>query len=134
MSVKIIWNPDAIKDNDAPLGARSDPERATNETKQGTGTAFLIAKQRAAQGDKTISERADEIAAWLAERLADLVHDTVVNVQPSQALVLAAAHLVPRERLELYRTAIRAARSERPELHFLTSGAWPPYSFTIINS
>jgi hypothetical protein len=48
-------------------------------------------------------------------------------------MVLAAAHLVERGRLPAYRKGLGAARTERPDLHFLISGPWPPYSFANID-
>jgi Gas vesicle synthesis protein GvpL/GvpF len=52
-----------------------------------------------------------------------------VLVRPTEAIVINAAHLVERSRLDEYRNQVRAARGEREELHFLTSGEWPPYNF-----
>jgi hypothetical protein len=53
-----------------------------------------------------------------------------VRVSPEGSLVVRAAHLVVRERVEEYRERLRAAGDERRELRLLTSGPWPPYSFS----
>ena len=79
-------------------------------------------------------ERAEEIAGWLAERLASTVRESVVSVRPQEMLSVAAAYLVEVARLEEYRERLRRARDERREIHFLTSGPWPPYSFSSISS
>jgi hypothetical protein len=40
---------------------------------------------------------------------------------------------VERGAVEAYRLRLKEARSERPELKFLVSGPWPPYSFANID-
>jgi hypothetical protein len=95
----------------------------------GQGAMFLAAKQREVADRKMIEERAKEISSWLDEQLANVVNDSFVRLRPTPGLVLKAAHLVERSRLEEYRDRVRRARDERPELLFLTSGPWPPYSF-----
>jgi len=134
MSVKVIWDLKVRSDESARLETEARSERGTVETTTGSGTAFLVAKRREAQGESLLNERAAEIADWLTSSLGNAVRDTRATVQPKQPLVLAAAHLVERTRLEDYRAALQRARLERGELHFLTSGPWPPYSFAIISS
>jgi|SRR5918911_2216923 hypothetical protein len=131
MSVKVIWNLEAMKQE---AGEREETSNAGGPALQGSGTAFLNAKRREILGDETLKRRAAEVSSWLSECLKDVVREAQVNVQPKETLVLAAAHLVERERLKEYRAALRRAQKLRGELHFLTSGAWPPYSFTSISS
>lgn len=128
MSVKLIWNPEEIRRE----VARVDEE--VRETPKGSGTAFLVMKRREILGEQMMKERAEEIAAWLAESLKDTVRDMKVTVEPGAALFISAAFLVERARIKEYRAALRVALSLRSELHFLTSGAWPPYSFTSAGS
>jgi Gas vesicle synthesis protein GvpL/GvpF len=134
MSVKVIWKPEAIRHEDENLDAQVEIVGEAGQTTRGSGTAFLAAKRREILGDETLKARAEELSAWLASCLGDAVRESVVSLQPSESLVLSAAHLVERARLDEYREALRQARRERSELHFLTSGAWPPYSFTSAGS
>ncbi len=121
MSVKVIWR-GVEKEDDAAT--------ASAQTGVGVGTAFLAAKRRALVGDERRQARAAEIARWLAAELSDVVRETHVRVRPAGEIVLAAAHLVERARLEDYRARLRQTFAARGELHFLTSGPWPPYSFS----
>ena len=89
----------------------------------------MVAKRREILGDEALRSEAAETASWLKGRLGDAVREMEVRVRPMEALVVAAAHMVLRERIEEYQERLRAARLERPDLHFLTSGPWPPYSF-----
>jgi hypothetical protein len=110
MSVKIIWN----TDDNVDLSA------------DGPGARVLKAKQLRAA-------RAKEVAAWLRERAGSLVRDEQLSLGPTEKLILAAAHLVDRAAVAEYRGQLAEARKMRPELHFLVSGPWPPYSFSNID-
>jgi hypothetical protein len=98
----------------------------------GRGTAFLLAKRREVLGDEELRRRAEEVAAWLASRVSEFVRESAARVRPPEALVVRAAHLVERARLDGYRARVRELSGERADLHFLTSGPWPPYSFSDI--
>jgi hypothetical protein len=43
-----------------------------------------------------------------------------------------ADHLIEREDVQEYRTKMAQAVEERPEVRFMVSGPWPPYSFANI--
>lgn len=110
---------------------QSSPDRLSlDQPLTGAGTAFLLAKRREIFGEETRAARAQEIAGWLAGVFEGALRDSRVELNPRGALVVRAAHLVERARLAEYRERLRRARDERRDLHFLTSGAWSPYSFT----
>lgn len=98
----------------------------------GRGTAFLLSKRREVLGDEALRRSAEEVAAWLASRVSELVRESSARVRPSEALFVRASHLVERARLEAYRSRVRDLIAERADLHFLASGPWPPYSFSEI--
>ena len=103
------------------------------QAEQGIGTRFLTVKRREILGSELRSAQAKEITAWLYKTVNGLTRDEKVTVQPSEKLFLAAAHLVERAKLNQYREKMAKARETRPELHFLFSGPWPPYSFANID-
>jgi Gas vesicle synthesis protein GvpL/GvpF len=104
------------------------PVKSASEI-MGPGAAFLAAKRREVAGDEVLKRQAGELARWLQQQVSDTVRDSSVRVCPTEGMALAAAHLVERARLDHYRARIAQARQERVDLRFLTSGAWPPYSF-----
>ena len=133
MSVKIIWDKDAGgKQSAETTSQKAGPKNEASTA--GPGHAFLLAKQREMAGEQDLINRAEEIACWLGQGVAGLVRDKEVRVQPAGRIVVSAAFLVERERMAQYRERINALGRERNELRFLTSGAWPPYSFTHLNS
>ena len=111
-------------------------EVSTENTAQGgeitSGTTFLQEKRREILGTEQSAAEARQISTWLHEQVKALTRDEQVTVRPSEKLVVAAAHLVKRPGIPQYKEAIAAAREDRPELHFLVSGPWPPYSFANI--
>jgi hypothetical protein len=119
MSVKIIW--DIPKDTEAKQ-SEQPPD----------GTAFLAAKRRQILGDERTAAEAANLSTWLQQQVRGLTRDEQTTVLPSEKLVLSAAHLVERAGIAVYREKIARARENRPDLHFLVSGPWPPYSFANI--
>ena len=130
MSVKVL-GPREAGANEAAQAELDAPKLARSAT--GTGTAFLEAKRRALVGDETAQAQAEEVARWLTSQVADVVRAGQLSVRPARGLLIAAAHLVERVRLAEYRARVRRACAGRNELHFLTSGPWPPYSFSQEN-
>ena len=98
----------------------------------GAGTAFLLKKRREMLGEEGARRRAEEEAAWLASGVGELARETAARLSPSEAIIVRAAHLVERARVDEYRTRLRALAAERRDLRLLTSGPWPPYSFSDI--
>lgn len=123
MSVKIIW--------DFSDEAQPEPPKKY-EDKQGAGAMFLAEKRRQIHSDERRAAQATEISTWLQENLNPLARDKQVTVRPGGKLVLSAAHLVERSKLGSYREKVTRLREERPVLHFLLSGPWPPYTFANI--
>jgi hypothetical protein len=121
MSVKIIW------ENKSPKTSDTD-----EDSNSGPGTSFLAEKRREILGDERRAAEVEKIAGWLHEQVADFIRSEQVTLRPEASLVLAAAHLVERAHIPQYREKVAEARQKRPELHFLFSGPWPPYSFANI--
>lgn len=127
MSVKIIWRAEDVRRRVLKAG-----EEDTGKALLGKGAAYLAEKRREILGDELLKERAEELAGWLTERVGDSASEQAVEVRPAESLVVRAAYLVGRARLSEYQKSLEMARAERPHLRFLTSGPWPPYSFSNI--
>jgi hypothetical protein len=98
----------------------------------GAGTAFLLKKRRELLGEEGARRRAEEAAAWLASGVGELARETAARPSPSEAIFVRAAHLVERAHVAEYRARLRGLATERHDLRLLTSGPWPPYSFSDI--
>ncbi|HEY6246113.1 MAG TPA: GvpL/GvpF family gas vesicle protein [Pyrinomonadaceae bacterium] len=125
MSVKIIWqNPSEIEDSGSVL---------PNLDEAGAGTAFLMFKRQELRGNDRVEQKARELEAWLGAGLRDIVRQEQISIEPKQRLVLSASYLVERARLTDYRRELGRLQAERTNLHFLSSGPWPPYTFANID-
>jgi hypothetical protein len=132
MSVKVIWQT-SNRGNAETEAVPVTIDSSLDHPKGGAGAAFLMAKRREILGDEMLADKATEIASWLKERLDSSICKEQISVRPRDKLVVSAAHLVARTSLQRYRSELNKARAERPELHFLISGPWPPYSFVNID-
>ena len=124
LSVKVIWSKAETENGEA------ESDRVEN---LGAGAAFLLAKRKELLGDQKLTLEAEEISEWLRELLSGVVRNQMVNVQPKEKLVFAGAYLVARELVPEFREKLTRAMAERPDLHFLSSGPWPPYTFANID-
>ncbi len=131
MSVKIIW--DRESERYEALRAEKDKGEEHASAEAGAGTAYLTARRREIHGDEQLEKRAREIADRLTKLLGETVNESRVEVRPAGQLVVRAAFLVEKEQLHSYQERVEEARKVNSGLRFLTSGPWPPYSFSIIN-
>jgi hypothetical protein len=119
MSVKIIWNTD-------------QGEFTESADAEGPGARFLKQKRSEILGSERRTEEAKQVAVWLNDLLATYIEQEEVRLCPTEKLIVAAAHLVSRDDVTDYRDRLAEARKTRPQLHFLVSGPWPPYTFSKI--
>jgi hypothetical protein len=123
MNVKIL-----VPEKAAAVRRETEVAAAAAEEKQ-RGAEFLKARRLALGGSETDRRSAAEIASWLSNRVGDLVRASRVDLARTGRLAISAAYLVDRGRLGAYRDRLAEVSNERRDLCFLTSGAWPPYSF-----
>lgn len=121
MNVKIISDRDWTEEPQAS-GPQEKP-----------GTAFLTEKRREILGGEARAAEAKQVAAWLEGQLAAVAKQAQFQTSPTEKLILTAAHLIEKERLDEFRARVTEARRQRPDLHFLLSGPWAPYSFANID-
>jgi Gas vesicle synthesis protein GvpL/GvpF len=99
----------------------------------GPGTAFLLEKRREILREQAGGAQKGQLSSWLREQLGDLIKEEKISVTPSETVILARAdHLIERVNVQEYRTRMARAVKERPEIRFMVSGPWPPYSFANI--
>lgn len=129
MNVKIItpvWN-----QNPGPAKPLSLKEGGAGKTPPaGPGTSFLMERAGELKSEEAARKQAETIEASIERKLEGAIRETRVSHRLGQQIFLAVAHLVERRQLARYQELIRELRSEQKDLHFLTSGPWPPYTFT----
>jgi hypothetical protein len=110
-----------------------ETQEPKNEDELGPGTAFLLEKRREILHEKAGIAQKEQLSGWLREKLGDLIKEEKISVNPAETVILAKAdHLIERVDVQEYRTKMARAVEERPEVRFMVSGPWPPYSFANI--
>ena len=108
-------------------------QEAKNEDMPGPGTEFLLEKRKKIVHEEAGVAQKEQLSAWLREKLGNLIKEEKISLVPSKTVIMARAdHLIERVNIQEYRTRMAKAVEERPEIRFMVSGPWPPYSFANI--
>lgn len=104
----------------------------TLEARPGPGASgrdYMAALARRHAAGERDRARGAEVAAALRAELGDRIRGERVDPLPRGRGVVSLAHLVAHSDAEAYRGAVATLRGRYPELRFLVTGPWPPYSF-----
>lgn len=88
----------------------------------------LRAQANATQGQR---EEAEEVRLAIAAVMSGIVREERTEEPRTQHGVLVGSHLVSREYFDEYHQRTSTLRTQFPELRFLVSGPWVPYSFAV---
>ncbi|GGY16216.1 GvpL/GvpF family gas vesicle protein [Streptomyces djakartensis] len=133
LGVKIYAGPDVTPPE---AGAESAPDPVTGLR---AGRAYLALRRRRQrrneQAWRTVAQAAARLTATAAALSADRVTHTPERGGPGGSAlgtnVGNDAYLVPRDRVQAFRTGILAAAEGIPGLRVEVSGPWAPYSFAL---
>ena len=95
----------------------------------GRGRAYLMTRLAEEQRARAERQQAEAQVAKIHGPLAQLAVDSVQQVLVTPRLLLTAAYLVERDRVEDFRQAVAALSDAHPALSLLCTGPWPPYNF-----
>jgi hypothetical protein len=132
---------EAIKDRDAQI--REALERVRGCVEIGLRVFDEAGGTNGAEGSsgrEYMLRRLDEVraterlAAELHERLAAAARASTSRVLATPQLLLSAAYLLPRAKVEPFQVAVEEAEHEWPDFTFVCTGPWPPYSFAVIEA
>lgn len=107
----------------------SHPRSAPGRYVGSPGTRYLKARQTEYAREVALHQRARTLADELDARFREISMDARRTVLPTTRLALRAAYLVDPARVPDFQMTFERTRRSRPELSFLLSGPWPPYSF-----
>jgi Gas vesicle synthesis protein GvpL/GvpF len=98
------------------------PEAAAAPSAAGSGRAYM--EERLARAEET-----ERLARELHEPLAALARSATRTVGATPRLLLSGAYLVEPGALDAFRRRVSKLEAAHPELTFVSTGPWPPYSF-----
>jgi hypothetical protein len=108
---------------------KPSPARLVRVAAAKTGTAYMDALRASMATARGEREEAERVRAGIAEFLRDFVREEHVEEPRTPHGVVTVSHLVAREDFDRYRERVHELRDRSPELRFLLSGPWVPYSF-----
>jgi hypothetical protein len=88
----------------------------------------LRERAAAAQSDRAEVARITDAVAGI---LGPYVRAAKIEQPRTAHGLVNIVHLVARDRFESYRAAVDSVKTALPELRFLLSGPWVPYSFAL---
>ncbi len=95
----------------------------------GPGAAYLrerVAKERHSRERQRGKLR---LVRDVYDKLASHAHDSRLDDQPEDRHGIAAAFLVPRDRMTAFQEIVSDVAAANPQLALLCTGPWPAYSF-----
>jgi hypothetical protein len=130
----------AVAERAAKLQAALDQVRGNVEIGLRVITADRRDASPASSGRDYLTGRLAEVQA--AERAAARIHTplaaaaraSTLNVAATAELLLSAAYLIPRSEVDVFRARVEQLDDAHPELTFVCTGPWPPYSFATLDA
>lgn len=119
MGLRILWQPAA------------EPEVSPDQEIQerGPGAEYLYWRLREERGRSRVRAEGERLIHALQAPLFSLAVERCLHPFPTERLLLTAAFLVDRDRVDAFRKRAAKVREDFPHLRFLLTGPWPPYHF-----
>ena len=106
----------------------SKPERAMEREGGGRGYLERVAAQQ--RQERNVLAKAGIVRDRIHSAVGGLVRAESFTGAVAGSSLATVSHLVPKENIDAYRSALLALRNEDPALAIMVSGPWAPYSFS----
>lgn len=94
-----------------------------------TGREYMNALREKVVAERGHSEEAEQVRQGISEILGAFVREERVEEARTPHGVVTVSHLVSRQHFDAYREHAQRLRTRYPDMRFLVSGPWMPYSF-----
>lgn len=126
-----IVDPDLPRAREPAAAAAGAGGEDSEAPSPGKGRIYLEALRERERTRAQRRHRGEELARELSEELDAVLRGERIVASPSdEGNLVTLAHLVRREDLEEHEETVRRFRERHPRLRVVSSGPWPPYSFT----
>ena len=119
MGLWVLWEPAAE--------AEVSPDEELEEG--GPGAEYLYRRLKEERSRSRVRADGERLIHALQAPLLSLAVESCPHPFPTERLLLAAAYLVDRDRVDAFRNCAAKVREDFPDLRFLLTGPWPPYHF-----
>lgn len=96
-----------------------------------TGREYMNALRANLAADNGERAEQDRVRAAISEVVAGIAREERFEDAKTPHGIISAAHLVSRSDFNEYRERVQTLRQQFPEMRFLSSGPWVPYSFAV---
>lgn len=121
MGVKVLWREGNLNPGPDPLWEAED---------LGPGSRYLLRRLQVKASEAELRQRAETLAQEIHPFLERHAVQSLLRILSRPRLLIDASYLVDRERVELFQEEVKVLPRRYPQLRFLCSGPWPPYSFS----
>lgn len=94
-----------------------------------SGSAYMKQLQDSVTGAQQQRAEAERIGSRIGDVMSEIVRESKQEDARTPHGILTVAHLVSRENFQQYHERATSLRAMFPDLRFLVSGPWAPYSF-----
>jgi len=119
MGLRILWEPAA------ETGVSPDQEIE----ERGPGAEYLYQRLREERRRSRLQAEGETLIHELQASFLPLAVESCLHPLPTKRLLLTAAYLVDRDRVEAFRKLVTKVWDDFQQLQFLLTGPWPPYHF-----
>jgi hypothetical protein len=119
-----------------PVDAKEEPSRRRppHDRSADTGRAYLERVSADQRRERNVLAQAGIVRERVSSAVQGLVRAEAFTGALVGSGMATLSHLVPRENVEVYRSALLQLRSNEPTLAIMVSGPWAPYSFTEVGA
>ena len=122
MGLKVLWEAGVAPPVEDHLPSDLDPSA-------GPGRRYLFQRLGEEQTSEAIRVRGERLIQSIQTALDPLTEASTLRRFATPRLLLDAAYLVSRERLDMFCQGVERLEERGSGLRYLLSGPWPPYSF-----
>ena len=130
--MKVLWN---YEKGIEKIKNASESEQVNSDdyfSKNTVHTTYLFEKIKKHKQDELLLRHVEKLVEEICSHLKSLSPDCVFKKMVTNSLILDVVFLVEKNKKEEFVSAIRLLEEQRPELSFLLTGPWPPYSFVDV--
>ena len=108
---------------------RPPPARDVRLGHAATGREYMDALRDRVVAERAHSEESEQVRQGISEVLGAFIREERVEEARTPHGIITVSHLVSRQHFDEYREHAQHLRTRYPQMRFLVSGPWMPYSF-----
>ena len=113
-----------------PGSTDDSASKAVGGARERSGREYLERVAALQRQERNVLAKAELVRDRVSSAVKGLVRAESFSGAVAGSSLATVSHLVPRENIDAYRSALVTLRSDDPALAIMVSGPWAPYSFS----